>query len=223
MTSLKKLYLIAYNAIELIGWSWVLYILVSHYGNNKSTLSLWDKIWLPLTAIQVSAYLEVIHCMIRLVPSNPLISFAQISSRVFLLSALFSLPWESVGSLLALPYMVTSWSFAEIIRYSYYLLNLVSCVPSFLTWLRYSSFLVLYPTGISGELWCFYHAIYHSLSHPEIWSYTLPNPWNFTFSYLYSMIIVVLIYIPGGPILYSHMLSQRKKMLGGKDKLKKVK
>ncbi|XP_015183394.1 PREDICTED: very-long-chain (3R)-3-hydroxyacyl-CoA dehydratase 2 [Polistes dominula] len=223
MLPFKKLYLIAYNAIEVIGWSYVFYILISHYGDNASTLSLWDKIWLPLTFIQYSAYLEVIHCIIGFVPSNAFITLAQVSSRAFLILVLFSLPWEFVESSLCLPYTVLSWSITEILRYLYYLLNIISCVPKFLTWLRYSTFMVLYPTGISGELWCIYYAIVYSMSHPELWSYALPNPWNFTFSYLYLLIIIVLTYIPGSFILYSHMLSQRKKILGTKVAVKKVK
>ncbi|XP_014616529.1 PREDICTED: very-long-chain (3R)-3-hydroxyacyl-CoA dehydratase hpo-8 [Polistes canadensis] len=223
MLSFKKLYLVAYNAIEVIGWSLVFYILVSHYGDNTSTLSLWDKIWLPLTVIQYSAYLEIIHSMIGLVKSNLYVTFAQVSSRLVLILVLFSLPWDFVGSSLCLPYTVLSWSITEILRYLYYLLNILSFVPKFLTWLRYSTFLVLYPTGISGELWCIYYAIVYSMSHPELWSYALPNPWNFTFSYLYFLISLVLLYIPGSFILYFHMLSQRKKILGTKVAVKKVK
>ncbi|KAL2714985.1 very-long-chain (3R)-3-hydroxyacyl-CoA dehydratase 2 [Vespula squamosa] len=223
MTSLQKLYLCTYNAIEVFGWSWLLYILVSHYGDSSSTSNFWDKIWLPLFIFQFSAYFETIHAIIGLVRSNPVILLVQVSSRAFICTVLLSLPSESVGSSIILPYTLLSWCLAEIIKYSYYFMNLVGYVPYFLKWLRYSSFMILYPTGISGELLCIYKVIVYSKSNPDVWSYTLPNQWNFTFSYLYFLLMIVVAYIPGSPIMYKHMLLQRQKVFNTNAKAKKVK
>ncbi|KAF7395259.1 hypothetical protein HZH68_009309 [Vespula germanica] len=221
MITLQKLYLCTYNVIQAFGWSWMLYILISHYGDGSSTLSFWDKIWLPLFIFQFSAYLETIHAITGLVRSNPIIVLVQVTSRAFIYIVLLSLPSESVGSSFSLPYTLVSWCIAEIIKYSYYFMNLIEYIPYFLIWLRYSSFIILYPTGISGELLCIYNAIIYSKSNPDVWSYTLPNQWNFTFSYLYLLIMVVITYIPGSPILYKHMLSQRQKALNTNVKTKK--
>jgi very-long-chain (3R)-3-hydroxyacyl-CoA dehydratase len=48
---------------------------------------------------------------------------------------------------------VLSWSLVEIPRYAYYAVNLIAptSIPYFLTFLRYSLFMVLYPSGISGK------------------------------------------------------------------------
>ena len=48
--------------------------------------------------------------------------------------------------------MLLAWSVTEVIRYSYFVWNLQGDgVPRFVTWLRYNTFYVLYPIGISSE------------------------------------------------------------------------
>lgn len=56
--------------------------------------------------------------------------------------------------------MLLAWSITEIIRYSYFMLNLIGIVPGFLTWLRYNTFYVLYPVGISSEMLLIFKASY---------------------------------------------------------------
>ena len=50
--------------------------------------------------------------------------------------------------------MVASWSAIEIVRYVFYAFKLASdkSMPYPLFWLRYSLFMVLYPSGITGEI-----------------------------------------------------------------------
>lgn len=48
--------------------------------------------------------------------------------------------------------MVLSWALTEVIRYAFYAATLLmSNVPMPLTWARYSTFFVLYPTGAGSE------------------------------------------------------------------------
>lgn len=47
--------------------------------------------------------------------------------------------------------MLIAWSTTEVIRYSFFALTLSGYQPRFLTWLRYNTFFVLYPLGISSE------------------------------------------------------------------------
>lgn len=54
--------------------------------------------------------------------------------------------------------MLLAWSITEIIRYSYFVMNLRGAVPSLLTWLRYNTFYVLYPVGIASEMWLMFKA-----------------------------------------------------------------
>ncbi len=57
--------------------------------------------------------------------------------------------------------MILSWCSVEVPRYSFYVVKILGIEESlyFLKWIRYSLFLILYPTGISGELICVWHAL----------------------------------------------------------------
>ena len=49
--------------------------------------------------------------------------------------------------------MLLAWSTTEVIRYSFFTCKQVGLSPpGWLLWLRYSSFTVLYPIGISSEV-----------------------------------------------------------------------
>lgn len=112
-----------------------------------------------------------------------------------------------------LPLALLAWSVTEIIRYSYYGLNILNAVPKILIWFRYTTFILLYPIGVTGELLCFYWAQKYARD-AFVWSIALPNKLNFTFSYYYFLWTVMLLYIPIFPHLYMHMFAQRKKFLG---------
>ncbi|CAL1395360.1 unnamed protein product [Linum trigynum] len=84
--------------------------------------------------------------------------------------------------------------------------------PSFLLWLRYSTFLVMYPIGISSEVGLIYLALPH-IKVSEKFCIRMPNKWNFSFDNFYIAFIALGIYVPGSPHMYRYMLSQRKKAL----------
>lgn len=78
-------------------------------------------------------------------------TFLQVSSRLLLVWAVVdSFPLATTPS----PFyssMLLAWSATEVVRYSYFVLNLRGSVPGFMTWLRYNMFYVLYPVGIASE------------------------------------------------------------------------
>lgn len=49
--------------------------------------------------------------------------------------------------------MVFAWSLTEVVRYAFYATNLLNLTPSWLNYLRYSTFLALYPVGAGSEAW----------------------------------------------------------------------
>ncbi|XP_066355220.1 very-long-chain (3R)-3-hydroxyacyl-CoA dehydratase PASTICCINO 2A-like isoform X2 [Miscanthus floridulus] len=77
---------------------------------------------------------------------------------------------------------------------------------------RYSTFMLLYPTGISSEVGLIYIALPY-MKASEKYCLRMPNKWNFSYDYFYSSILALLIYVPGSPHMYRYMLSQRKKAL----------
>lgn len=105
--------------------------------------------------------------------------------------------------------MLLAWSATEVIRYFYFALSLARAnadterpVPAWFTRLRYSTFLVLYPLGISSEV----RLIYLAAATPGAAESLHPY-------YPLALYAILGIYVPGSYILYTHMLAQRRKVL----------
>jgi len=227
---ISDIYLIFYNIILAIGWLIILMItqqtILSWKSNNDlfSSKNVYLNVEFFLQIFQTAALLEVVHASIGLVRSNPVLTLLQVLSRiivVWLIMFCFESPKNSVGTVIC----CVVWPIAEITRYMYYALNILDKNNSFLTWCRYSFFIVLYPIGITGELICIYKAVefLKPLANRRKFSYNLPNSLNWSFDLYYFLILVMISYIPVFPQLYGHMLVQRKKMLGGADKNKSKK
>lgn len=94
-----------------------------------------------------------------------------------------------------------SWSLVEVPRYLFYLLKLVNIkVPTWLLFLRYNLFYVLYPLGMAGEIMTIVNAIPY-IKQTNIFSISLPNDYNFVFNFYYVSLFWILLYLPG--IVYS--------------------
>jgi very-long-chain (3R)-3-hydroxyacyl-CoA dehydratase len=81
----------------------------------------------------------------------------QVASRFLLVWGIVH-PFPQVTASPFYTSMLVAWSVTEVIRYSYFALTLSGFQPKFLTWLRYNTFFVLYPMGISGECALIYFA-----------------------------------------------------------------
>lgn len=79
--------------------------------------------------------------------------------------------------------MLVAWSVTEVIRYSYFVLNLSGYQPALVTWFRYNTFYVLYPLGISSECWLIYKAVEPAREVRR--------------EYAWALQLILLIYIPG--------------------------
>ncbi|CAH2073235.1 unnamed protein product [Thlaspi arvense] len=158
--------------------------------------NVYDAIEKPLQLAQTAAVLEILHGLVGLVRSPVSATLPQIGSRLFLTwGILFSFP--EVRSHFLVTSLVISWSITEIIRYSFFgLKEALGFAPSWHLWLRYSSFLLLYPTGITSEVGLIYLALPH-IKTSEMYSVRMPNILNFSFDYFYATILVLAIYVPG--------------------------
>ena len=124
----------------------------------------------------------------------------QVFSRFLLVWGIaYSFP-ESTQHNPAFATMLLAWSFTEVVRYSYFVFSLSGIgVPKLWTWLRYNTFLVLYPLGVASECWLIYSAIpLASEKRPELG---------------YALWAVLAGYIPGFYILFTHMLKQRRRIM----------
>ncbi|XP_001357089.3 very-long-chain (3R)-3-hydroxyacyl-CoA dehydratase hpo-8 [Drosophila pseudoobscura] len=216
-SALAKLYLIGYNAVQVGGWSYILYQLVNYYllqgPEFRAQITLWDYTQVAVIIFQNAAFVEILNAAFGLVKSNPVVTGFQVFSRMMVVvGVVMATPTGKVSP--GLPIALFAWAITEIIRYGYYALNIVKVVPHFVVFLRYTTFIVLYPIGVTGELLCFWWAQSYAREN-SVWSTVMPNKWNATFSYLAFLWIVMLGYIPIFPQLYLHMFAQRRKILGG--------
>ncbi|XP_061364783.1 very-long-chain (3R)-3-hydroxyacyl-CoA dehydratase PASTICCINO 2A-like isoform X2 [Gastrolobium bilobum] len=190
---LRRLYLSLYNWTVFFGWFQVLYLVLKTLkeSGHEHVYNAAEK---PLLYAQTAAVLEILHGLVGLVRSPVSATLPQIGSRLYL-------TWGIL------------WSFPEIIRYSFFgFKEAFGFAPSWLLWLRYSTFLVMYPTGISSEVGLIYIAL-PFIKASEKYCIRMPNKWNSSFDYFYAAIIALGIYVPGSPHMYRYMLSQRKKAL----------
>lgn len=181
----------------------------------------------PLKLAQTAAILEVIHAALGLVRSPVMITATQVASRIWILwgiiviaptyttsraLVLLDVPGPLPTLSLSLATLLTAWCFSEIIRYSFFAFKEAGLQPYFLLWLRYTAFIVLYPLGVSSEL------AMVALALPELratqkFNISMPNSWNFGFTYWIACLVGVVAYLPGFPQLYVYMLTQRRKIL----------
>ena len=194
-----KAYLILYNLVCAVGWGMVLYQTVMSVLQGKTAAQTWEVVGQTLLFVQSLAALEVVHSAIKLVKSPVATTFIQVLSRYVVLWC-YTYLFTQAQTHWSLFLMVGSWSLVEVPRYLFYATNLVTKnVPFPLFWLRYTLFAILYPTGISGELLQIFQCL------PVMHTKGLFAAW-------YATLFVVSLYFPGSPIMFFHMVAQRKKV-----------
>lgn len=140
----------------------------------------------------------------------------QVASRILLVWGV-TYPFPELAASPAYTTMLLAWSVTEVIRYSYFGMNVAASPPDALVWLRYNTFFVLYPMGILSEVWLIVSAT--DLAG-ELWQ---PFEW--------ALYAILAIYVPGESlvvpvgaglgvltgvgsyVLYNHMIKQRKKVM----------
>ncbi|CAK7339630.1 unnamed protein product [Dovyalis caffra] len=211
LSLLRRLYLTVYNWTVFFGWSQVLFLAVKTLKDSGHE-HVYNAVEKPLQLAQTAAVLEILHGLVGLVRSPITATLPQIGSRLYLTwGILYSFP--EIRSNFLVTSLVISWSITEIIRYSFFgMKEVLGFAPSWLMWLRYSTFLLLYPTGISSEVGLVYFALPY-MKESEKYCIRMPNKWNYSFDNFCAAILVLGTYIPGSPHMYGYMLGQRKKAL----------
>ena len=114
----------------------------------------------------------------------PLITtLMQIASRILLVWGV-TYPFPELAASPAYSTMLLAWSVTEVIRYSYFGMNVAASPPDSLVWLRYNTFFVLYPMGIMSEVWLIISATGPAGEVSELFAWAL-----------YA---ILAIYVPGG-------------------------
>lgn len=196
MSTPVKYYLAAYNAIAFIFWALYFVYFIS-CGLQLDAMGL-----LLLNVAQGMALLEVVHAMLKWVKSPVGSTFAQVASRLLVLMLInffFKGP-EPMAAITKAGIITVSfaWSITELVRYSYYFLLLFDKHPRVLLLMRYSFFIVLYPTGVLGE-WLI--IITPIVLQPQL------------SMYLAFVVVLFVAYAYYFPVLYKYMWKQRRQRL----------
>ncbi|MFH4982671.1 hypothetical protein AB6A40_009380 [Gnathostoma spinigerum] len=206
-----RLYLVLYNVVQCIGWSVILLKTLWGLSSGAKFSDLYLDSELELKLFQTTAVLEILHAMAGIVRSPVGTTTMQVFSRVSILWLVLHTVNESRSSI-GVPMLLVAWSLTEVIRYSFYALNLLNYVPQCLLWMRYTFFILLYPMGASGELLTVFAAL-PEVAQKKHLTIEMPNFCNMGFSFWWFLVCFSLIYVPGFPQMYLYMFGQRKKVL----------
>lgn len=195
--------LVTYNSISASLWSVVFFNAV-FLGIAVGQPDLFNMSSTTLIAVQSLAVVEIINAATGIVRAPLFTTIVQVLSRLLIVyGIMFLLPNSPANFHWVYISLCLSWSITEITRYTYYAQHLQGEVWEWLTWLRYTTFYVLYPTGVASEV----SMIILSLNEAE----KVVGSW-----YRYGLIVILFTYIPGFYTLYTYMILQRKKILGKK-------
>jgi len=212
----KEMYLIVYNLSCCAGWSLILVSAAQSLANGipkdglkeslANVIGNGNPVGDLLFLTQSAALLEIVHAAVGLVRSPVMVTAMQVMSRIVALAAVTYSP--KAQTQWGAGVMIISWSCVEIFRYLFYAFALVTGdstkkTPFPLFWLRYSLFAVLYPTGITGELTCFFNAA----NDPVFQSFFFGSPEAAIWIYAR---ILPLVYFLGSPFMILNMVGNRK-------------
>lgn len=153
----------------------------------------------------INALLEVAHAATGLVKSPLLSLLLQLFARLAIVGISYFVPQSSGNFSPSYAVLTIAWSMTEIVRYCFYAWKQTGNVPYGLLWLRYLTFILLYPMGL--------------LSEPVVVYKTLGYVSDFYYWFLVSS---MLLYVPGFFKLYKYMWRQRSRYLSEWDNGKAV-
>ncbi|KAF2238804.1 PTPLA-domain-containing protein [Viridothelium virens] len=206
---LKARYLTFYNFISAVLWFTVLgrttlLIPLVGYANIHGGVGNFAR-W-----TQTLALMEILHSATGLVRAPLPTTALQVASRLLLIQLIVPTFPHTTTASPAYASMLVAWSSSEVVRYSYFAWALGAgsprFIPGLLAWLRYNLFFVLYPLGIGSECWLVYRSIGPAGRLGAGWGTWVPV----------ALWAVLAVYVPGSYVLYTHMMTQRRKVMKGK-------
>lgn len=204
-----KLYLTAYNTAQALGWALVLARILISVVHTRSIEGAFDAAGELVRLLQLAAFMEVMHSILGIVPTGVLPTILQWGGRYHWIAAIVC-KLKEVQRLPSVFITFAAWSLSEVIRYPQYALNALGLCPRWLTWLRYSAFIPLYPIGaLCGEVLLLYQALPFIKKRNLYQNFFNKLPFNY-----YLFVVVVLALYPFlWLILYIYMLKQRRSRL----------
>lgn len=180
----------------------------------------YDAVGNPFKFIQLLQFLEVMHPLFGYTKNSVLVSLLQTGGRAFIL--FFMIDAEPrMQTKPVIFYLFLIWSTVEIIRYPYYITQLLNIQIAFLTWLRYTIWIPLYPLGFVCEGIIMLRNIPY-FEETQKFTISLPNSYNFALHFP-SLIrfYLLFLFMPGIYTVMSRMNQLRFRKLNNKSNIKK--
>ncbi|CAA6669353.1 unnamed protein product [Spirodela intermedia] len=210
MSRAVRLYLLAYNSAQSIGWAIALTRIISSCLSSKSIHGAYAAAGDLICILQTASFLEVLHAAVGIVPSGVLLSLMQWGGRTHFLLAIVR-RIEEVQELPSVFITFVAWSISEVIRYPHFALTGLGFKPHWLIYLRYTAFIVLYPAGLGpGEMLLMYQSLPFIKEKALYSSFFAPFP----FTYHTFVTVLLLSYPVMWLKLYLHLFKQRRAKLG---------
>ncbi|PKI61678.1 hypothetical protein CRG98_017902 [Punica granatum] len=215
MSSPVKLYLLAYNSLQTIGWAVSLCRILISLATTKSVAGSYAAAGDLICLLQTVAFMEVLHGALGIVPSGVLFPLMQWGGRMHFLLAIVRRISE-VQQLPSIFITFLAWSLSDIIRYLHYALNTLGSCPPWITYIRYTAFIVLYPLGMAPVL-----IMIKALPIVKMTNLYADFFSGLPFNYYDFLRVLLLVYPFLWLKLYLHLFKQRRSKLGKSHRNKK--
>lgn len=213
----RKVYLVFYNLSQFVFFTYILVVMIIRYAKEgpDSMAGTYVAVGPVFKFCQLMQFLEVMHPMFGYTKGSVLIPFLQVTGRALILFAMVDAE-PRMQTKPVVFYMFFIWALVEVVRYPYYIGQVYKINIGFLTWLRYSVWIPLYPLGILCEGIIILRNIPY-FEETGRFSVSMPNKWNFTFHCPTVMKLYLLVlFVPGMYAMMTHMYKARMKKLGPK-------
>ncbi|CAC5416763.1 HACD [Mytilus coruscus] len=207
-------YLFLYNLFQFIGFTYITVALIVKYTRlGEAALKTgFETVGTQLMVVQAVAVMEIVHPLLGIVKTSAIAPFLQVLGRNFsLFVILYHEPRLHTAPAVFCLFFV--WSAIECFRYPFYMLSTLGKKIGFITWLRYTAWIPLYPLGIllEGTVGIMAIPLYEDT---EMFTLQLPNSANMAFYFPYLLHAYLFLLLFGGYQLLNYMYSQRKKVIG---------
>jgi len=169
-----------------------------------------------LSCAQTLALLEIIHSLLGIAGGGAATVSVQVLGRNLVLFGVLKPSPPSHHSVFLFP-LILSWSVSDLIRYPMYVFKLLQIEsPQFITSLRYSAFLALYPMGIASEIGIVLSALEHIKLHDTFGVVFRESSPKIAFNFYVFCLCGLASYLYFGPLMLHHMWKQRQSHLNKK-------
>ncbi|WVW86598.1 hypothetical protein I302_108648 [Kwoniella bestiolae CBS 10118] len=200
--------------------------------------------------VQSLAVLEIVHTALGWVRSPLGTVASQVFSRVWTVWGVVEAVPEVTHSHPLFTTMLFAWSLTEVIRYTFYFLSLLNIQSPIINYLRYTTFIPLYPLGASSEAFLAFSTLppilpfignvisnlpvkvrevllKTNLGRELLWNLAKSNAKGVVNTRTWGLLevfrlVMFFVWWPSLYVLYTYMFKQRRKVLGGKGKGKVV-